>query len=45
MIHNTKNRSNDTIEGQKEKRTCFNAHTEGNEIWHLAMCYLEEHKI
>ena len=26
MIYNTKNRSNDTTESQKEKRTCFNAH-------------------
>ena len=26
MIYNTKNRSNDTIESQKEKKTCFNAH-------------------
>ena len=26
MIYNTRNRSNDTTEGQKEKKTCFNAH-------------------
>ena len=26
MIYNTKNRSNDTTESQKEKKTCFNAH-------------------
>ena len=26
MIYNTRNRSNATIESQKEKRTCFNAH-------------------
>ena len=26
MIYNTRNRSNDTTESQKEKKTCFNAH-------------------
>ena len=26
MIYNTRNRSNDTIESQKEKKTCFNTH-------------------
>ena len=26
MIYNTKNRSNDTTESQKEKKTCFNAY-------------------
>ena len=26
MIYNTRNRSNDAIKSQKEKRTCFNAH-------------------
>ena len=26
MIYNTRNRSNDTTESQKEKNTCFNAH-------------------
>ena len=26
MIHNTKNRSNDTTESQKEKKICFNVH-------------------
>ena len=26
MIYNTRNPSNDTTEGQKEKKTCFNAH-------------------
>ena len=26
MIYNIKNRINDTIESQKEKKTCFNAH-------------------
>ena len=25
MIYNTRNRSNDTAESQKEKKTCFNA--------------------
>ena len=25
MIYNTRNRSNDTTESQKEKKTCFNA--------------------
>ena len=25
MIYNTRNRSNDTTESQKERRTCFNA--------------------
>ena len=29
MIYNTRNRSNDTTESEKEKKTCFNAHTEG----------------
>ena len=28
MIYNTRNRSNDTIENQKEKKTCFNAHSQ-----------------
>ena len=43
MIYNTRNQSNDTIEIQKEKKTCFNAHfqyskskiTELNKIWSL----------
>ena len=26
MIYNTRNRSNDTTESQKEKKTCFKAH-------------------
>ena len=26
MIYNTRNRSNDTTEGQKEKKACFHAH-------------------
>ena len=26
MIYNTRNRSNDTTESQKEKKTCLNAH-------------------
>ena len=26
MIYNTRNGSNDTLEGQKEKKACFNAH-------------------
>ena len=26
MIYNTRNRNNDTIERQKEKKTCFNVH-------------------
>ena len=26
MIYDTTNRSNDTTESQKEKKTCFNAH-------------------
>ena len=26
MIYNTRNRSNDTTESQKEKKICFNAH-------------------
>ena len=26
MIHNSRNRSNDTTESQKEIKTCFNAH-------------------
>ena len=26
MIYNTKNRSNETTESQKEIKTCFNAH-------------------
>ena len=30
MIYNTRNRSNDTTESQKEKKTCFNAHAGGN---------------
>ena len=30
MIYNTRNWSNDTIERQKEKKTCFNAHFEYN---------------
>ena len=29
MIYNTKNQSNYTTESQKEKNTCFNAHTGG----------------
>ena len=43
IIHNTRNRSNDTTESQKEKKTCFNAHfqycqsriTELNRMWSL----------
>ena len=26
MVYNTKTRSNDITESQKEKKTCFNAH-------------------
>ena len=29
MICNIRNRSNDTTESQKEKKTCFNAHAGG----------------
>ena len=29
MIYNTRNRSNDTTESQKEKKTCFNDHAGG----------------
>ena len=29
MIYNTRNRSNDTAESQKEKKTCVNAHAGG----------------
>ena len=29
MIYNTQNRNNDTTKSQKEKKTCFNAHTGG----------------
>ena len=32
MIYNTKNRINDTIESQKEKKTCFNAHFQHNQL-------------
>ena len=43
MIYNTRNRSNDTTESQKEKNTCFNAHfrysqskiTGLNKMWSL----------
>ena len=28
MIYNTRSRSNNTTESQKEKETCFNAHAE-----------------
>ena len=43
MIYNTRNRSNNTTESQKEKKTCFKAHiqysqskiTELNRIWSL----------
>ena len=43
MVYNTRNRSNDTTESQKEKNTCFNAHfqysqskiTELNKMWSL----------
>ena len=43
IIHNTRNRSNDTTESQKEKKTCFNAHfqycqlriMELNRMWSL----------
>ena len=43
MIYNTKNRSNDTAENQKEKTTCFNTHfqysqskiTGPNNMWSL----------
>ena len=29
MIYDTRNWSNDTVESQKEKKTCFNAHARG----------------
>ena len=29
MIYKARNRSNDTTESQKEKKTCFIAHAEG----------------
>ena len=43
MIYNTRNRSNDTTESQKEKKPCFNAHfrysqskiTGLNKMWSL----------
>ena len=38
MIYNTRNRSNDTKESQKEKKTCFNAHNgvySWNMMWSL----------
>ena len=28
MIYNTRNRRNDTTESQKEKKICFNAHSQ-----------------
>ena len=28
MIYNTRNQSNDATESQKEKKTCFNAHSQ-----------------
>ena len=31
MIYNTRNRSNDTTESKKEKKTCFNAQVGGKE--------------
>ena len=34
MIYSTRNQSNNTIETQKEKKTCFNAHAGGK--WNLA---------
>ena len=35
MIYNTRNRSNDTTESQKEKRTCFNTHAGGVELVYM----------
>ena len=31
MIYSTRNCSNDTIESQKEKKTCFNAHFQNSQ--------------
>ena len=48
MIYNTRNRSNETTESQKEKNTCFNAHfqykksREQNNIHLNTMCDHEE---
>ena len=33
MIYNTRNRSNDITESQKEKKICFNAHAGESETW------------
>ena len=44
MIYNTRNRSNDTSESQKEKNTCFNAQLQYNQskITELSkMCSLQ----
>ena len=39
MIYNTRNRSNDRTESQKEKKACFNAHFQyslsANKRWSL----------
>ena len=35
IIYNARNWSNDKTESQKEKKACFNAHTEGK--WNLAV--------
>ena len=35
MVYNTRNRSNDTIESQKEKKEIFNAHAGGK--WNLTV--------
>ena len=43
MIYNTRNRSNDITESQKEKKTCFNVHFQSsqskitglNKMWSL----------
>ena len=40
MIYNTKNRNNDTTESQREKKTCFNAHTGGKLTVQISKVYI-----
>ena len=52
MIYNTRNRSDDTTESQKEKKTCFNAHFQysqskimiPNKMWSLKILAMLKHQ-
>ena len=46
MIYNTRNQINDTIESQKEKKICFDAHAGGKwNLYNSPMCSKQANKM